>query len=206
MTRAAAAFLLAAAPALARADRGAFTVEAGGGFSVDSTPPPVGAGSSVTGTAWIAGGGVRYAFSNHLELSASGFWQSGADYYHADVLYTGGGCASACGGTLVSRITSWGAGVGARWVQGLVFRYFAGAEFGFAVRSTSGLQLVDSLGNAQYLADTTATSVVVAPVAGVEWEASDHVAFSVSPRLQLFIGGGGGFRLLVPLMVSYAWY
>ncbi len=192
-------------PGMAAADRGALTVEAGGGVGISSVPPPVGVAASVTGTAWAVTGGVRYALDNQLELALSGFWESPVDYFHSNASYTGGDCTTACTGTLVSTTTAWGVSAGARWVHGLVFRYFAGGEVGFAVRSFTGLALVDSLGNARPLKDVTQAVAMLSPLAGVEWEAWDRVAFSVSPRLQFFLGAGG-FRFLVPLMVSWSWY
>jgi hypothetical protein len=198
------------APGLAIADRGAFTLEAGGFGSFASVPPGIGSGTRVTGTSLGGLLGLRYAATNWLELSAGSFYEAPGTYFHAGTIVSSDNGTFT--GTLQSRVSSWGMTVGARYVRGLVWRYFVGLEAGFARRTTSQRDLIDvsnpanprSFGLA--LADDTTTALVLAPTAGIEWMLSDHMTLGVSPRVQVQLGDRSVYEFLVPITVSYSWY
>ena len=205
-----AAVAAALLPCPAQADRGAFTLDVGGFLAVSSVSPPLGLGSAVAGSSGGGVLGVRYALANELEVSAGGFYEAPATYFHPGTTIVNGDGTFA--GTLQSRTSSWGATVGARWVKGYVWRYFLGGELGFSRRAFTRLDLIDvsdatnphSVGLT--LADVSTTALLVAPVAGVEWAVTDHVSLSIAPRLQLYVGSQSGLRFLVPVMFSYSWY
>lgn len=202
--------IVALAPRLAAADRGAFTLDASGLGSVSSLPPSVGSGTQVTGTSLGGMLGVRYAPAQWLEFSAGGFYEAPATYFHAGTTISNDNGIFT--GTLQSRVSSWGLTFGARYVHGLVWRYFLGLEVGFSRRTNSRLDLIDvadpasprSFGLA--LTDATTTALLLSPIAGLEWALSDHVTLGVSSRLQVHVAERSIVELLVPVTVSYSWY
>ncbi|WP_242392160.1 hypothetical protein [Anaeromyxobacter oryzisoli] len=197
-------------PGPASADRGALTLEVGGFGSVSSLPPGVGTGTPVTGTSLGGVLGVRYAPLQWLELSAGGFYEAPASYFHAGTSVTNENGSFI--GTLQSRVGSWGMTVGARYVRGLVWRYFIGLEAGFARRTASQLDLIDVTDPASPrsfglgLADVTTTELLLAPLVGVEWAVSDHVTLGLSSRLQIHLAERSSVEFIVPMTVSYSWY
>ena len=197
-------------PAAAVADRGALTLEAGGFGSMSSLPPSVGTGSRVTGTSLGGILGLRYAPTGWLELSVGGFYEAPASYFHAGTVVSNDNGDFA--GTLEGRVSSWGLTAGARYVHGLVWRYFLGLEAGFARQTAEQLDLIDVTDPANPrsfglgLADQTTTALLLVPVAGLEWVASDHITVGLSSRLQLHLGEHSTVELLVPLTFSYSWY
>ena len=201
--------VVAAAPRVAFADRGALTLDAGGFGSFSSLPPGVGGGTQVTGTSLGGLLGLRYAPTQWLELSVGGFYEAPANYFHADTTISNENGSFT--GTLQSHVSSWGLTVGARYVRGLVWRYFVGLEAGFSRKTVSRLDLIDvsdpaaPRGFGLALPDVTTTSVLVAPVAGIEWALSDHVTLGISPRVQVLIPDRS-IEFLVPVTVSYGWY
>ena len=200
---------VAAAPHVALADRGALTLDAGGFGSFSSLTPGVGSGPQVTGTSLGGLLGLRYAPTQWLELSVGGFYQAPATYFHADTTISNDNGSFT--GTLQTHVGSWGLTVGARYVRGLVWRYFVGLEAGFSRRTASQLDLIDvsdpaaPRGFGLALADVTTTALLVAPVAGLEWALSDHMTLGVSPRIQVLIADRS-VEFLVPVTVSYGWY
>lgn len=201
--------VVALAPRDAFADRGALTLDVGGFGSFSSMPPGVGAGTQVTGTSLGGLLALRYAPTQWLELSVGGFYEAPANYFHADTTISNDNGSFT--GTLQSHVSSWGMTVGARYVRGLVWRYFVGLEAGFSRRTASQLDLIDvsdpavPRGFGLALADVTSTTLLVAPIAGLEWALSDHVTLGVSPRVQVLIADRS-VELLVPVTVSYGWY
>src|SRR5512138_172473 len=202
--------VLAALPRAAAADRGALTLELGPAFSIIGASPSQGSGSMMLATGGGGSIGARYGLSNELELAATASWEAPADYYHSGVeVGTGGTTVS---GTLVERTQRYGALVGARYVRGYVWRIHVGGDIGWMRESFSHRDLLDvsDPGNVHSfglgLPDRTEDALVIAPVAGVEWQFADHWSLSVMPRLQLLIGGANRVGLLVPVSVGYSWY
>jgi hypothetical protein len=131
-----AAAALAVLPVVTFADRGALTVEAAPALTWwPSWGPPVGTGTGVNG--WTAGGlvGVRYALRNELELTLTGFYEAPATFTNPGTTVDSGPVPLT--GTARASVSRWGALAGARWVQGLVWRWFLGAEVGYAQQSLS---------------------------------------------------------------------
>ncbi len=201
---------LATFPAVSFADRGALTVEAGGALTILEASPSQGSGSGALGTAAGAALGVRRALSNELELAATGLWESAADYFHSGVDFgTGTGTVR---GTLVERVQRYGGLVGLRFVRGYVWRLHLGLDVGWIRTTYTRRDLLDvsvpgnehSFGLA--LRDRVADRLVLAPVAGAEWQVTDHWAVLVMPRLEILSGGASRFGLLVPLTVGYSWF
>src|SRR5690349_14182695 len=77
--------VLAAAPAVAGADRGALTLDLGRSLSLLNATPSAGAGSATLATGGGGTLGLRYALSNALELGALAVWEAPADYFHTGV-------------------------------------------------------------------------------------------------------------------------
>ncbi len=202
--------VLAALPRVAAADRGALTVELGPAFSIIGASPSQGSGSMMLATGGGGSIGARYGLSNELELAATASWEAPADYYHSGVEFGTGG--TTLSGTLVERTQRYGALVGARYVRGYVWRIHLGGDIGWMRESFSHRDLLDvsDPGNVHSfglgLQDKTEDALVIAPVAGVEWQFADHWSVSVMPRLQLLIGGANRVGLLVPVSVGYSWY
>jgi opacity protein-like surface antigen len=208
-----AAMLLASVvlPAPASADRGALTLEAGPALTWwPSMPPAVGSGAGINGSA--AGGvvGVRYGLRNNLELTASGFYEAHARYTHPGVTVETD--AGAFTGTLSSETSRWGLLAGARYVTGLALRFYVGAEVGWSQQSYTKLDLINvsdpsnphSFGLG--LTDRTRGALVVAPLAGVEWQVTDRWSVSCTPKVQVMLGDVGRVAVVLPLTVGYSWY
>ena len=203
--------LVAIAPIAARADHGALTLELSPALTWwPSMEPAVGSGPGVSGT--TAGGlaGVRYALRNDVELTASGFYEVPATFTNPGTTVTTD--AGPFTGTLTATTTRWGALFGARWVHGLVWRWFVGGEIGWAQQSFTKLDLInvsDPANPHSYglgLADRTRASFVLSPLAGVEWQLADHWNVAVTPRVQVMLGGVGRVAVVLPLSVGYSWY
>ncbi len=205
-----AALALAAIPAAARADRGAVTLDAGFFGAAESLSPGIGSGSAVAGSSWGGLLGVRYAVRNSLEAMGTLFYQAPVSYYHPNT--TIATSTAAFTGTLQSSTSSWGATVGGRWVNGLVWRYFVGGEFGFTHRSFSNLDLInvsDPSNPQSYglrLSSSSTTTALLVPVAGLEWAPTDHFSLGLAARAQVYLGAPSGVQFLVPFTLSYAWY
>lgn len=203
--------LVAFAPIAARADHGALTLELSPALTWwPSMGPSVGSGPGVSGT--TAGGlvGVRYALRNDIELTASGFYEVPATFTNPGTTVTTD--SGPFTGTLTATTSRWGALFGARWVHGLVWRWFVGGEVGWAQQSFAKLDLInvsDPANPHSYglgLADQTRTAFVFSPLAGVEWQFADRWSVSFTPRVQVMLGGVGSVAIVLPVSVGYSWY
>lgn len=201
---------LALTPGLAAADRGALTVEAAPALTVLPSSPSQGSGSTTMGSA--AGGlvGVRYGLRNDLELTGVVFYEAPATYFHSGVqLGTGSGSLN---GTLTERTDRYGVLVGVRFVRGLAWRLHLGAEIGWSHQRYWERDLVDvsDPSNAHTfglgLRDETSDALVLAPLAGIEWQITDHWTICATPRLELMVGGASRVALMLPVTVGYSWY
>ena len=83
-------------------------------------------------------------------------------------------------GVLLERTSQLGALVGARFLHGRIWRFVAGADFGLARRSFSGINhydVSDPAGAQSYgltLGDTSQTAPILAPSAGFEWAGTTY--------------------------------
>ena len=207
----AAAIVLGAVPGAARADRGALTLELSPALTWwPAWGPAVGSGSGMSGT--TAGGlvGFRYALRHDLELTASGFYEASAAFMNPGTMV--GTDAGPLTGTSRATVSRWGGLVGARWVHGLVWRWFVGGEIGWAHQPLTKLDLfnVSDPSNPQSfglgLGDRSRGALVLSPLAGVEWQFTDHWSIAVTPRVQVLLGGVGRVAVVAPVSVGYSWY
>ena len=198
-------------PAVAHADRGAFTLEAGPALTWwPSLAPAVGSGAGVNGSAGGGMVGLRYGLRHDVDLTASGFYEADARYTHTAV--TVGTDVGTFTGTLTSRTGRWGLLAGARYVTGLKLRLFAGAEVGWVQQRYSRLDLLNvsdpsnphSFGLG--LADRSRSGAVIAPLAGIEWQVTDRWSVTVAPRVQVMIGDVGRAAVVVPLTIGHTWF
>lgn len=205
-----AALALLSFPATAVADRGALTLEVGPALTLAGVSPSEGEGSTALARGGGASLGVRYALSNAFELAVTALWEAPADYFHTGV--TMGSPSGSVRGTLSERVQRLGALGGVHYVRGYVWRLHLGAEFGWMREAFSRRDLLDVNDPANMhsfglgLQDRTVDSLVLAPVAGVEWQLTDHWSVSVLPRLEFLLGGSSRVGLLVPVSVGYSWY
>jgi hypothetical protein len=170
----------------------------------------VGTGTGVNG--WTAGGlvGVRYALRNELELTLTGFYEAPATFTNPGTTVDSGPVPLT--GTARASVSRWGALAGARWVQGIVWRWFLGAEVGYAQQSLSGLDLIDVSDPANphsfglSLPNRSEGAFVVSPLAGIEWQFADHWSAAFTPRLQVMFGGVSRVAVVLPLSIAYSWY
>jgi hypothetical protein len=87
-----------------------------------------------------------------------------------------------------------------------------GADVGWAHESYTRRDLIDvsTPGNEHSfglgLRDHATDALVLAPVAGIEWQFTDHWTVSIMPRLQYVVGGVNRLGLLVPVSVGYSLY
>jgi hypothetical protein len=166
-----------------------------------------------TSTPSLAGlvvAGVRYGWSNNVELTLGGFFEPPVtEFHHGITLQTDNG---AFPGTLRHQLIRFGAQGGVRAVFGMVWRFVLGFETGWSRREYSGFQHIDTGsvdGPRDYgleLPSFSVDNVLLAPSVGIEWAGGDHWAVSLEPRLQILLGPEPTFALLIPLALSWSWY
>ena len=122
-------------PTVARADRGALTLDLGTGITALAVRPPYAqSGNTSWSLALSVSFGVRYALTNQLELTLGGFYDLPAHVTHAaaSIPTVDSGTFN---GTLEYELSRFGALAGVRYVSGLVVRLCIGAELGWSHRS-----------------------------------------------------------------------
>jgi hypothetical protein len=207
--------LLLAVASVSFADRGALSVDASASFAARSVPAPMAeTPQSVVSLAPIFFVGGRYALSNSLEVSATGFGEVPVTVWHnPTTLVTDSGSFP---GALRSTAFRFGGQAGARLVLGMVFKFVAGLEVGLSHQVLSSLKLVDLTTTAAEdgaflaydlpLKDVPQTQFVVSPLLGVEWAAGDAWSLSLLLRAQLLLGGPPTWAVTLPLQFSWSWY
>jgi len=202
-------------PVLARADRGALTLDVGGGGAATFLQAPAPAGFTTSPqvtptTAPAAVVGVRYALTNGLEIALSGFFQPAVSVFHNGVTLTSAE-STPFPGTLAHGYGAHGGAAGVRLLWGLEWRLTASVQFGWTRRVYSGLQQVNDrispavdyrLGLDNLIVD----SFSVAAACGVEWVFSDAMSISVLPRLELLPGRELAISVVLPITVAFSWY
>jgi hypothetical protein len=202
--------VIALLPRVTAADRGALTLEVGPALTLLPSAPSDGTGGSVNGTVGGVLLGGRYAVRNSLELTGAAFYEAAATFFHPGVHLASG--AGSFDGTLSERTTRYGALVGARVVRGIVLQYHFGAEVGWAhqvFRSRDLVNVSDPANPHSFglgLKDASHDALVLAPLAGVEWQVADHWTVAVTPRAELMLGGAGSFAFMVPVTMGYSWF
>lgn len=204
--------LVAVGASGALADRGALSIDVAGGGVATAVPAPGAQGAKSTvafdASVWL---GVRYALSNSLELSASGFFEPPVTVFQNDITLLAE--SGAYPGTLRHTFMRYGAQAGARLVFGMVVRFHVGLELGWVQQAYSKLSHFDVSkpdGAVDYglsLQDLSRPNVVVAPLAGFEWQAGDAWSLSVVPRMQLMLGVGGlSWAAIATAQFTWAWF
>lgn len=203
--------LASAAPSAAVADRGAVTFELGPALTWwPSMGPAVGSGSGVSGSSGGGLAGFRYGLRQDLDLTAAGFYEAAARFTNPGTTIDSAGTSAT--GTFTAKTSRWGVLLGARWLHGLKLRWFVGGEVGWARQSFAELDLINvsDSGNPHTfglgLADRTTGSLVLSPLAGVEWQLADHWSLAFTPRVQVQVGGVGKVGVVLPVSLGYTWY
>lgn len=193
------------------ADRGAITIDVGGGASALILPAPyANSTKSLTSSSATAWAGARYAFTNSVEAGVSAFYEPPVNVFHNGV--TVGTRNGEFPGTLNHRLQRYGALVGLRYLRGLVFRFTAGLDVGWSHRTYSGFRHIDDTSPANAvdyrldLQDFSTDNLIIAPLAGIEWAAGDHWSVSILPRVQLLLGPDMTYGVTIPVVVSWSWY
>jgi hypothetical protein len=201
--------VLTAAPALA--DRGALSIERGGGMTALNQPAPYASPSASTlgGAATIVLGG-RYALTNNWEAALWSFYEPQVAYFHNGISITT--TDGSFPGTLSEQVTRFGGLAGLRHVWGSVFRFAIGLDVGWSHRSYSKLDAINDT-TPSYpvdyglgLADGSADNFVVAPMLGIEWALGDHYSLSLTPRVELLLGKDATWVVTAPLCFAWSWY
>ena len=203
------AALVLAAPV--HADRGALSLDLGTGFTSLALPPPYAQrGSPAWTMALSVTAGVRFAVTHDLELSLTGFDELPAGLQHSDVVVATVDSGS-FSGTLRGNVSRFGLVAGLRFVTGLTVRWFAGLEVGWSRRSYESLQLLDTArpGSPDYglgLQDFATDSLVLQPVAGLEWAFADHWSTSLGLCLTALLGPEAAVGVSLSVSISYVWF
>lgn len=198
-------------PGTSFADRGALSIDGGAVLSVASVRPGVGAGDSVLGTLGGATAGARYALANQFEVAASAVWFNAAAFSNKNTAIRMPGSAPFTG-QLQSQVSRIGAAIGAQYVKGLVLRFRVGGEVGWARVSFRRMDLINVATDPPTSygvvgdRDRTFDALVVAPMAGIEWMATDYLSFAMTPRLEFLLGQPQLTAVTIPITVSYSWY
>lgn len=190
------------APAAARADRGALTLELGPSLAISPRWPAPASGAG--GFAAAAPGailGLRYAPTNHLELSAEGLFQAPASGT-ASVVDAGGVVVA----TAAASLADWGVLVGLRVVAGLAWRFHVGADLGWQHLACSRLTLSGPGGGSLPAPGAGRDAAALAAGAGLRWQGSDRLSVAVAPRLEVLLGAPATLVVLVPVTLGFSWY
>ena len=205
------AVTLALCPALAHADRGALSLDLATGVTALSLrPPDASSGDSAWTVSVSLSAGLRYALSNHLELTLGGFADLPAHARHPSVRLPTVDSGTFTG-ALEYDVSRFGALAGIRWVTGLVVRLWAGAEVGWSHLTRSGLQLRDTTrpGAPDFglpLPDLSTDSLVLQPGLGLEWTFADHWSASLGVRVTALLGPELDLGLSAMLGIAYVWF
>ncbi len=193
------------------ADRGALSLDIGAGGVASAVPalyaePPK---STVTlsGSFWL---GTRYALSNMLELSVTGFFDAPSTVYQNDInLMVDSGSYP---GTTQHALWRFGAQGGVRMVFGLRWRFVVGVEVGWAQLLYTQLQhfdVTDPSAAVDYglqFPEQGVNHFVLSPLLGLEWAAGDHWSLAILPRGQVLVGPRVSWAVVLPLQFSWSWY
>jgi len=195
----------------AQAERGAVSVDVGWGVALNNVRAPYARGSpSQVGSSFVTSLGFRYALTNAFELGAAAFYEPPTTFTHTDAQVSSPG--GLLPGTLSERTQQFGLLARARFVHGFIWRFVAGSDVGFAIRTFSNVEHYNvsdpSSGPRSYgltLADTSQKALLLAPSAGIEW-VGDHFTIGLVPRVEVLLGNTSTWALSLPLTLSWSWY
>jgi hypothetical protein len=209
LSRCALAATLLLCPAVARADRGALSLDLGTGVTALALRPPYAeAGSTGWSLALSLSLGLRYAVTHQLELTLGGFYDLPAHVSHPGTRIPTVDSGTFTG-TLEFELSRFGVLAGVRYVTGLVVRVWVGGELGWSHATYSGFHLRDTArpGSPDFglgLPDLALDSLVLQPLVGLEWAFADHWSASCAFRLTALLGPEPAFGLSGSLTLSYS--
>jgi len=151
----------------------------------------------------------RYALTNAFELGAAAFYEPPTTFTHTDAQVSSPG--GLLPGTLSERTQQFGLLARGRFVHGFIWRFVAGADVGFAIRTFSNVEhydVSDPSSPRSYglsLTDTSQKALLLAPSAGIEW-AGDHFTIGLVPRVEVLFGNPRTWAVSLPLTLSWSWY
>jgi hypothetical protein len=154
--------------------------------------------------------GLRYAWTNALELTLGGFYDLPIHYTHANVSVQPPD-SGPLPGTLTHDLACYGITAGLRYVFGTILRPFVGLEGGWSHRAYSDVHHVNTSvqPNQDYglaLSDFGTDNILLQPVLGLEWAFADHASLSVLARAPILLGPEATFGFSASLVFSYSWY
>jgi hypothetical protein len=194
----------------ARADRGALTLEVGGGVTVlRAVAPSANNSASQVGTVPEILLGGRYAVTNSLELGATVFGAFSGTFFIPSTTITSDSVTLS--GTLQTQVQRYGFLGGVRFLHGNVWRLMAGAEAGWALTMHSSMHLIADSGASAgrdfglTLQDKSVNSLVLAPSMGVGW-VGDKLSVTLLPRFEVLIGGGTTWAFSIPITAGWDFY
>jgi hypothetical protein len=198
-------------PLIARADRGALSVELGTGVTALALRPSYAESGSIGWSlALSVSFGLRYAVTNQLELTLHGSYDLPVHVSHpgTSIPTVDSGTFT---GTQEYELSRFGVLAGVRYVTGLVVRFSIGAELGWSHRSYSELVLRDPArpGAPDFglgLPGLALDNVVLQPGVGLEWAFADHWSASVLVRLTALLSPEPAFGFSGTLAISYSWF
>jgi hypothetical protein len=194
----------------ARADKGALTLELGGGVAIlrapaqyaDNSAAQVGSVPEIV----VAG---RYALTNWLELSATAFGEPSESFFVPGTTITSD--AGKLTGTLQMDVQRYGLLAGVRLLHGNVWRLIVGADVGWALTMYSSMHLIDDSGPSAgrdfglALPDKNVNCLVLAPSAGVSW-VGDKLSVTLVPRFEVLVVGPATWAISIPLTIGWDFY
>ena len=205
----ASATLLAAGAAWA--DRGALSLDLGGGATVLRIAAPY---VTTPSTAWAISPafnvGLRYALTNAVEFSVAGYYELPAHFAYPDVAVQPPD-SEPLPGTLSHDLARFGVTAGLRYVFGTVLRPFVGLEGGWSHRAYSNVHHLNTnvQPNQDYnlgLSDFGTDNLLVQPLVGLEWAFSDHASVSVIARVPILLGPEATVGVSASIVFSYSWF
>jgi hypothetical protein len=194
----------------ARADKGALTLEIGGGVAVLRAPAQYAdnSASQVGSVPEIVVGG-RYALTNWLELSTLAFGEPSESFFVPGTTIASD--AGKLSGTLQMKVQRYGLLGGVRLLHGNVWRLIVGADAGWALSMYSSMRLLDDSGASAgrdfglSLPDKNVNSLILAPSAGVSW-VGDKLSVTVLPHFEVMVSGTTTWAISIPLTIGWDFY
>ena len=197
-------------PRLAWADKGAFTLEAGGGITVVRVPAPYADNSAAqVGTVPEILIGARYAVTNGFELRLAAFGEPNESFFIPGTTINSD--AVKLTGTLQMNAQRYGVLAGVRLLRGNVWRFIVGADAGWSLSMYSSMHLLDDSGASAgrdfglTLPDKNINSLILAPSAGISWT-GDKLSITVLPRFEVLVGGSTTWAFSVPITIGWDFY
>jgi hypothetical protein len=197
-------------PASAFADRGALTLDVGGGIAVEGVAAPyVSGGTRLWGFDPAVQLALRYAVTHVFEITVDGVFTTPSVWYHNAAVVSQGGASYT--GTLQHKLYRVGALVGVRAVFGLTWRPFVQLQVGWSHRSFYGFRHIDDqepgLAQDYYLSlpPVSRESFVAAASGGIQW-CGDNLCVSLAPRLEWLVGANPMPVISIPVSIGWSFY